>query len=78
MTKAQLTARVAELEEELDQESRLVERLQDEVDEREDVGGRFIALCQALDDHRSLRDLPIRMRLDMEALAELLGVVRCW
>jgi len=41
---------------------------------RKEVGARFAALWSVLDERLPFRTLPIRLKLDFEALAEQLGV----
>jgi len=52
--------------------------LQDEINRQEDVGREFAALCEAVNDYLPLGCLPIRLKLEFEALAERLGVARSW
>ena len=52
--------------------------LRDEVERQDDVGRRFAALCEAVDDYFPLGHLPVRLQLEFEALAERLGVARSW
>jgi hypothetical protein len=78
-------ARIAKLEKQLADARKEIAKLEERTDDlesdlqdRQELAGRFAALCQGLDDCLLIRGLPLRLRLDIEALAEQLGVSRCW